>query len=291
MNKHFFIYLKAWSKMEEDKDLQLAEIRLEEDSKVIKEIYGTPNRMWYIGKGKAFIQKKWKPGPKKDRMRINRVRAYKRMYNPVLDIPEIFERIMVYLDHEDPMDAINFTRTLETLGCQENLEAKYLYKKHFEWKYTNRVSLGLLRKKIAHGYHCRRCGKRYEKLNPKKMQSNNTITSKPLCWKCMKMCYKLVTKRKAISIMLTYNASMPMDLINSILGKPAGPACSVGEGGHLRRIKYAHQWYYLKKDVVEARENWKRRHDEELIEIMDGNDACSKHKDCLVHFLAKDEDD
>jgi len=233
--------------------------------KFLKLLDERPPKMWFIGIPFSLRTKPWKAGPKKDRIRLNRVRSWSIKYNPTLDVPEIYEKIMSYLDHEDPADALNFARALETLGSQENLEGKYLANKLIQWKYTERVSFGLLRVKILKGNHCRHCGKRFQTY--KKL--NNTITEIPLCWKCMQLRYKLVSKKKAIGLMLEYNATMPMGQIMSILSRPAGPKCCIGEEGHLRFVKYNHQTYYIKKDVLQARENWKRRNVEECLDPME----------------------
>lgn len=240
----------------------------EQQDKEMMALHTPPKLMYWLGYylKRPYCWKKWKPGPKKDRMRLNRVRCKDSYYNAVLDIPEIYEKIMQYLDHDDPADAIHFARALETLGAETNLEGLYLKKKKEQYGYTERVSIGLMRKKLLKGYHCRLCGVRSHLLDPSdKKKKNNTITTVPMCWKCMNTKYKLVNRNKAIAIMLKYNACMPMDQILSILGKPVGVCCKISAHDHLPSVKYSHQWYYVRNDVVKARENWIKRQKEEAL--------------------------
>lgn len=243
-----------------------------EDKELIA-LYETRVIMWFLGsirdmqlkEGRCYI-KKWKPGPKKDRIRLNRVRSIYTRYHPALDIKEIYEKIVGYLDPADPADVVNFARALETLGCRENLEGLYLKRKIESWGYTSRVSIGLMRKKILGGFHCNLCGERNNLLDPAKNMKRNTITNVPTCWKCMNKKYKLIDKKKAIELFMGYNASMPMPDILAILSPPPSHKCKHGPEGHLRYVKYSHRFFYLKKDVMEAKKNWLARQVEDAME-------------------------
>jgi len=237
------------------------------DTKVIQWLLGASLSDLTYNKGRStYSTKKWKAGPKKDRIRLNRVRSFYPRYHHALDIREIYEKIVGYLDPENPADVVNFARALETLGCRENLEGMYLMRKIENWGYTSRVSIGLMRKKILGGFHCNLCGERYNLLDPAKNMKRNTITRVPTCWKCMNKKYKLVEKRKAITILMGYNTSMPMEEILAILSPAPSHRCQHGPEGHLRYVKYSHRMYYLKKDVLEAKKNWQARQVEDAME-------------------------
>lgn len=226
---------------------------------------------WYLGGFK--IQRPWKRGPKKDRIRINRVRALKPHYNYALDIPEIFNKIMDYLDHTDPMDAINFSRAIETLGSEANLEGLYLLKKHKEWGYTDRVSLGLLRCKIAKAKHCRRCG---ERSNTYGYGSSDSITTTPLCWICLNLRFALISKTRAKSFMENaVDPMMPPCLIKMMLKPNQNEMISVnGISKYIRNVKYRQVRYYLKSDVKEFIKEWQEKERESIDMTLEENSEC-----------------
>lgn len=202
--------------------------------------------------------KRWKRGPNTDRLRINRVRSYFPRYHRALDVPEIYERIMVYLDADSPLDALNFSRTLETLGCWENRECNYLFKKRKDYFYTHRTSLGKLRSKMVGGKHCHVCGmqgKWLYKDPPKNYTRKRIITQTThLCWSCLNARFKMTTKDGAFAL-LSKGGHLELPEVKELLycGKHGIPA-----------FKYGNKIYYSEKHIKMAR---KAKRDEKRAQL------------------------
>lgn len=231
--------------MEERKTDATREARLD---KLMKEISETPKRMWMLYSGlMSRHMREWKKGPKTDRIRINRVRSMNPRYNETLDIPEIFDRIVMYLDADDPADAINFCRAIETLGCLRNIEAIYLLSRRDRYKFTDRVSLGLMRTKLLKHTHCTDCRDTGAWLWKPTIISKQPYTpnqkGKGLCWFCLRKRYTLMTHKVASAYLMKRNR----------MTEPQSYEYLDCPKHSIPRIKYGNKFYYFKSDLREIR--------------------------------------
>jgi hypothetical protein len=219
-----------------------------------------PKKMfWMLSNGHGIPElitpavKPWKRGPNTDRIRINRVRSYFPRYHRALDVPEIYERIMVYLDADSPLDALNFSRAMETLGCWENRECRYLFKKRKDYFYTHRTSLGKLRSKMVGGKHCHICGMQGKWLykDPPKTYARKRIITQTtrLCWSCLNAKFPMAPSERAFAL-LSKGGHLESSEVKELLhcGKHGIPA-----------FKYGSKVYYSIQHIKMAR---KTRRDE-----------------------------
>lgn len=182
----------------------------------------------------------WKKGNKSDKMRAIRYRRFERSYHRALDISEIYEKILSYVVHEDPIAALHFVRALEFLGCHEALELAFLAVRR-DARFTNRIGLGIMRTKMLKGKHCTKCFSIIRSLGI------NQFTKSPLCQHCFAQNNALITKNEAEIRMRV--KGVPVDAIKVLLS-PFDDKCPLGV--HLRRIKYKGMTFYLYKEVREA---------------------------------------
>lgn len=179
-------------------------------------------------------------GRSKDRDRLVRCRSPYKRYNPALDIPEIFDRIMAYVHDTHPRSAMWFARALENLGSMETLEYDYLVQSKVKKGYQSRTSVGKFRSILMGDKHCGDCA------TIMKNKGKNTISDVPRCWVCMIKRFPLVEKKKAQIILCenvkhgTFNSNKKLhDFLDQILAR-------------LPRMYYFSKTYYEKNAVKMA---------------------------------------
>lgn len=197
---------------------------------------------------------------KYDNKRINRLRSSTVRYNEALDIAEIFQYILEYVAANDPKDAINFCRAIETLGSWDNLELHFL-EKYKKTKFTSRIGILAARKKIMGMKNCVTC---LNLMRSHNIMAYNTIDpGVARCWPCFSKRFKLIDLRR-VRVKFE-NAEIPLDhhfpyaqvVSFNITGSAKENDClcdwcaSVlnSRKSQLRVVKWRASWYCLRSDV------------------------------------------
>lgn len=194
---------------------------------------------------------------KYDNRRINRLRSREPRYNPALDIAEIFELILEYVAANDPKDAVNFCRAIETLGCLVDLEWTFL-DKYKSAKFTSRIGILAARKKIMGRKNCVNCLNLMRSTN---IMAYNTIDpGVARCWTCFSKRYRLLDLKTVRAKFVRANIPLehfPAQVVSYNKDGEATNDClcdwcasiNIVRKSQLRVVKWRASWYCLKSDV------------------------------------------
>ena len=212
---------------------------------------------------------KWKRGNSSDKVRCVRYRRLNKSYNPVLDIPEIFEMIISYVEYWDFPAAMHFCRALEFLGSTNPLELNLLLQKR-DKHFTSRIGVMSMRIKCGmklsgdaqdwNNRHCMNCMVKVQKS----LHFNPIEPDILRCWECFNQRYKLLRKDAAVRLLRIFGINN--DRIRRMLsgsGMKCHDLC-----GHLKSVRFKNVQYFLWSDVLEQRRRYKNEVNEPNIQYL-----------------------